>query len=499
MVKNIVANIIGRFWSFLSVFIFVPFYLKLLGSEAYGMISFSTVILGALMFADAGLTATLSREFARVDRNYLHKLNLLATIETIYCFICVGIILGLWNLSPLIATKWLNVEGISFDDAIIYIRMIGVSIAFQFICSLYQGGLMGLQKQVLANSLQIVWSFFRSGVILLPLLFFPSLKVFFGWQIVINLLYFIIIRVILKRQFKTKERSYFSIYILKDIWQYAVGMMAMAIISTLLIQADKVIMSKMLSLSEFGYYTLASMLAQVPLMLVTTIGFAILPRLTELISKGKHNEMSLIFRKGTFIVSSVASLVTFILIVYMPDVLFLWTRNNELTKAVSQVARILCFGSLFQALQLMPYYLAMANGHATTNVKLGIFSVLFLVPTIVLCVSLFGITGAGVPWLIMSIITFFFLGFSVINRFLASYFKQWLLIDTLKPFFQILIITLFFYCITYFLPKGWFIIGYSLLIGLSGLIIMLILFNKEFPEDNILFKLRKLLCLKFKL
>ena len=63
--KNIIANYLGKLWGFASIFIFVRFYIDILGVESYAIINFYTVILGLLIFADAGLTATLTRELAR--------------------------------------------------------------------------------------------------------------------------------------------------------------------------------------------------------------------------------------------------------------------------------------------------------------------------------------------------------------------------------------------------------------------------------------------------
>ena len=45
MIKNILANYVGRIWGIISVFLFVPFYVKLLGIESYAVISFYMVIL----------------------------------------------------------------------------------------------------------------------------------------------------------------------------------------------------------------------------------------------------------------------------------------------------------------------------------------------------------------------------------------------------------------------------------------------------------------------
>ena len=67
MKKNIAANYVGRAWGFISVYLFVPLYLKFLGIEAYGLVGFYSTLLGVLAFADIGSTATFKREIARLS------------------------------------------------------------------------------------------------------------------------------------------------------------------------------------------------------------------------------------------------------------------------------------------------------------------------------------------------------------------------------------------------------------------------------------------------
>ena len=55
MKKNIIANVIGKFWSILSGFLFIPLYIKFLGFESYSIISFTLIIAGIMAVFDAGL------------------------------------------------------------------------------------------------------------------------------------------------------------------------------------------------------------------------------------------------------------------------------------------------------------------------------------------------------------------------------------------------------------------------------------------------------------
>ena len=112
---------------------------------------------------------------------------------------------------------------------------------------------MGLQKQVLANSLLIGYGILRSGIILIPLYFFPSLLTFFSWQIGVTIIYFVFLRILVKNEVQTEAKAVFSKSILTDVWRFAAGMMIMSFLSATLIQADKLVVSKLFNLSEFGF------------------------------------------------------------------------------------------------------------------------------------------------------------------------------------------------------------------------------------------------------
>jgi O-antigen/teichoic acid export membrane protein len=39
VIKNIIANYVGKIWGIISVFVFVPFYINILGIESYAVIN----------------------------------------------------------------------------------------------------------------------------------------------------------------------------------------------------------------------------------------------------------------------------------------------------------------------------------------------------------------------------------------------------------------------------------------------------------------------------
>lgn len=168
-------------------------------------------------------------------------------------------------------------------------------------------------------------------------------------------------------------------------------------------------------------------------------------------------------------------------------------HNADLVNYISLVARILTLGSLFQALQLMPYYLGIANGHTKTNVKLGFFSVIFLVPSIVFLVSKWGIVGAGIPWFIMSFITFFLLGFLIIKKFIPKYFIKWIV-----GIFELLFLISIIVGVFYWLNGRKNGLLFCFVSGLVGLGTSILIYDKKFPKEEAWSKIIDIINLKNK-
>lgn len=477
MFKNIIANYIGKIWGIISVFLFVPFYIKLLGIESYAVINFYTVVLTIMYFADGGLSATLNREIARTtDKKYIG--NMLFTIEKVYLAICLFIIIIIFSCSGFIAANWLNSDTIAPEDLRIYISLMGVSVAFQLFTSLQSSGLMGLEKQVLSNGIQVSSSVFRSAIVLIPLYFYPTLLTFFIWHVSMNIIFFFITRYNLWKFIKTYMSYKFDKQVLKTVGRFAGGMMLMAIISSLNTQIDKLVISKILSLKEFGYYSLAGILSQVPVLIITPIAVAILPRMVKYSENTEKDKLIKLFHVNTFILSALATSGAMVLFLFTKDFLLIWTQDDLIANVIENVTKVLLIGGVFLSFQYMPYHLAIANGHTKTNVRLGIVAIICIIPSLIFCVKQFGLIGATYTWLSMNIFAYFYLGYFIISKFLKNEFKRWLINGTLIPLIIAILIGVISYYITMNLPKGYYIILYSIIIGLISLFLNLLVFNK---------------------
>lgn len=439
--QNIASNIIARAWGFVSVYLFIPLYLKFLGIEAYGLVGFYTTLLGVLSFADMGFTATLNREMARlsVRKNSSGEMrDLLRTYESTYLWISSVLVVIIWALAPLIAGHWLRSTVLQPHEMAAAIRLMGFAIAFQLPSGLYMGGLMGLQRQVRANSLQIAWGAFRGiGAVLVLWLFSPTIFAFALWQLISNAIYCFSARFSLWRALSPdpiQPHPRFKWQVFRNTWRYAGGMAGMAVLSTILVQTDKLAVSKMLPLEMLGYYTLASAMASLPLMLASPIASAVFPRLTGLVEVKDHIGLVRFYHRICELVAVAIIPAGLTLALFAGDFIYAWTGSTAAAQQAGLVAALLLGGQLMQAITVIPFNLALAHGRPKLILQVQIISVIVITPLLIFLVMEYDLMGAGVSWLIMNILTLPPYMYFLHRRFLPGELRQWCMRSVGRPF-----------------------------------------------------------------
>src|SRR5215831_9771679 len=105
--RNIIANFAGQGWIALMGFVFVPFYLRLIGAEGYGLIGFFVLLSSTLSLLDMGFDITAMREIApfnHVDDSEKERIStLLRSIEFLLWAIALMIGVAVALAAPLIA------------------------------------------------------------------------------------------------------------------------------------------------------------------------------------------------------------------------------------------------------------------------------------------------------------------------------------------------------------------------------------------------------------
>lgn len=406
--RNIIANYIGSAWNALMGLAFIPIYIKYLGMEAYGLIGIFALLQAWLVLLDMGLTPTLSREMARFlagAHTPQSIRDLFRTIEWLFMLTATVIAVSIMLMAPWLAANWLRPEKISTNALVEALTVIGIVISVRWLGGLYRSAITGLQYQVWLNICSSVFSTLRGlGVIAVLAWISPSIQAFFIYQGVVAALETLILGVQIRRLLPVSpEPSRFCWQSLQHVWRFAAGLTAIMILAILLTQVDKLLLSKLLPLTEFGYYTLASTVAGVLYLAVGPVNNAAYPRLTELVARGDTGLLVETYHKCSQMLTLMVVPAALVLALFPDHVLLLWTRNEATTAAVAPLISFLALGTMFNGLMYTPYALQMAYGWTRFAVVVNTVSVLILVPAIYFGVAAYGAIAAATIWLILNV------------------------------------------------------------------------------------------------
>jgi O-antigen/teichoic acid export membrane protein len=445
--KNILANLAGNIWSGLMSLIFVPLYIHFIGIEGYGLMGIFSSLLALFALFDMGLSSTLNREIARlsvqVNKN-IEMRDLVRTLEIPYWGFGLIVAIIIILLSPLISYHWVNAKAMSPQSIRLAIILMGLAVAFQWPIAFYSGGLMGLQRQVLLNGINIVVATLRGlGAVIVLWLVSPTVEAFFIWQVAIFAVHVLVVAFFLWRSLPTASvRPCFRRDLLENIWRFAAGMTTLAITATVLRQTDKVILSRMLSLEQFGYYSLATVASMTLFRILGPIFESIYPQFTRLVEMGDENGVINLYHKSAQLVSVLILSSALIISFFSREILLIWTRNPITAGNTHLLVSILVMGTAFNCIIHVPYALQIAHGWTRLAFFVDAVSVLVLIPLMIILTKWFGAAGAAYVWVILNV-GYVFISVPIMHRRLITKEKWiWYIQDLGRPFLAAIVVVM---------------------------------------------------------
>lgn len=404
--KNILANYAGAFATTLIAFLLTPVYISYLGVGSYGIIGFFLSLQAIFIFLDMGIGAAVNREMARhyhdkSQKGYLR--NLSHSLQVIYWGI--GLLIGvvLFIAAPILAQGWFKSNELPTDTVTSVFIIFALTMIVRWPYGLYSSGLRGMQHQVTLNVYELFWNLAKSiGSWLVLKYISPTLTAFLWYQFIITVLQTSGIVIVFWKYLSVKAAALkFDTEILKNLSRYAAGMGIGIILANLVAQLDKIIVSKMVSDTTFGYYSIANNIAMLVYSISLPMYMAIFPHFTKHVQDKNEKLLTADFHYYAKLLSTLLLPFGVIIIFNAETVLHLWLKQGEIAEKSAVILQWLMCSTICNALMMPVHTLLVAKVRIRFMIYSQIIELICMVPVMYVLINKFGVKGGAMGMFIL--------------------------------------------------------------------------------------------------
>jgi O-antigen/teichoic acid export membrane protein len=437
LAHNVVANYLAQIYVMGVGIVMAPIYLAHMGREAYGLIGFFTMLAGWFQLLDVGLTPTLSRETARfragaIDINHLR--HFLRSLEMIFGVTALlGSVIIVLS-ARFLAAHWLKVQQEPIREVEEAITLMGLAVPMRWVASLYRSVINGFERQVWLGAYNVFIATLRFLGVLAVFAFISTSAVsFFAYQLVVAFvevvgLIFLTYGMVERGEVPARKFSWGP---LRQSVKFSLAVAFATTVWVVMTQADKLILSKILPLTDFGTFSLALVGAGAVYALSSPISQAVLPRLTKLTAQLGSQEAAEFYSRATQATCVLAAPVVGLLVFFSRPILFAWTAKPEIATQAAPILSLYAFGNGCVLLSSFPYFIQYAKGDLKLQFVGQALMVTVLLPLIAVTAKYYGGIGTGAAWAAVNGIYFFAWSPVVHARVYRGKHWRWLLEDVL--------------------------------------------------------------------
>lgn len=408
--KNILANYVSQIYVTAVGILILPLYIKFMGAEVYGLVGFYAMLQAWFGLLDIGLTPTIGRETARYHGGATSALIYRQLFRALSLIFFITALVGggsLFLLAEAIATKWLNVESLKLSDVAMAVQIMAISVALRWMCGLYRGVVTGSEQLVWLSGFNVLIATLRF-IAVLPVMWLFGFTpfVFFIHQLCIA--FFELIGLCAKSHKLLPSNTIleqpigWSFQPVKPLVKFAISIAFTTSVWLLVTQTDKLVLSGILPLDEYGHFTIAVLIASGIMTLTAPISSAIIPRLVRLYAETNHENLIELYRRATQLVCIIAGSAAITITLSSEKLLFAWMGDIELAQSISPILQLYSAGYGILTVAAFPSYLQYARGDLRYHLIGNLVLVLFLLPGIVFSAKYYGAFGAGCVWFAMN-------------------------------------------------------------------------------------------------
>jgi O-antigen/teichoic acid export membrane protein len=389
--RNTWASFGGVFGAAFIFFTALAWYVRLLNAFEFSCVGLFLTLSAITLAFDGGAGQSVNRELASNSATAKGQALLQACFAQLlnYCLLITAFLaLMLFLLLPWVASYWLKIDA----QQLVMLRemspWIALTCALQVPLAFYTQAMQGLSLHILCNSMNVSFlalRFWGAGG-LMNVLPDDRLASFFMWHLTLSLLHIYAIHFSLQSKLANSQEQVSDPDLWPRIKPFMRDMAALSVVTTVITQIDKVVVSRLVSFDQYGYYVMIASLASVLVRVAQPLFAVVYPRMTQAVARGDLGQL-----KGIYAFSLANPLISW------------YSQKPELVQLFELPMQLLAVGYAANAIMHIPFALTLAHGWARFALVQNIIAVIVLVPILWIGTYLWGIQGAALGWSIVNL------------------------------------------------------------------------------------------------
>ncbi|AOZ05345.1 oligosaccharide flippase family protein [Cupriavidus malaysiensis] len=188
----------------------------------------------------------------------------------------------------------------------------------------------------------------------------------------------------------------YSSRIARSLFSFGGWVTVSSIVSPMLVQADRFVISSAISAAAVTIYVLPYEMVVQSLVLVGSVSSVLFPSLSAMM-RSHPTQWQRYFLRWLLIVAGMMLVVCIAMFFFLPKILTLWVGQGLHPESIT-VGKILCLGVFSNSLGVMFYALLHAKGRANITALLHMIELPIFVGALLFLLHQFGVVGAAWAW-----------------------------------------------------------------------------------------------------
>lgn len=397
----------------------IPLLLAGIGNELFGLLSIIWILIGYFSMFDLGMGRALTQRIAFLNDDD-NKKNIPKVITTGLVFlVMVGILGGgiLALLAKPLAYDWLNASLSLQNDIYHSLLLVALVIPAITLSTGLRGTLEAIHNFKTVNLIRLIHGLANFLAPLIVYWIYGASLVYITLSLVFFRLLFLIVYFIAVYNVFLVKLENFCREEAKHLFKFGSWMTLTNIVSPLMNNADKFVISAHLGASKVAFYTVPfDILARV-LILPASITSALFPKFSNLWPQ-EIKELKSLYYRSIILVLTIMVPVCAVLFLYSEMLLRLWV-DDDFASNSWLVASILTIGVLLNGVARVPFSAIQSFGEAKVTAKIHLAEALVYLPVMYILVKHYGLIGAAIAWstrVFVDMLLLLFIAHKKINR-----------------------------------------------------------------------------------